>query len=126
MRWNVIHNALGQPIGFLPAVDAPARPPHADGGRYCRLEPMHERFVPELYAGGVARRRRPHLDLSAVRTVSSEDEFRRWLLRECLGEDPLFFVIVDAATGRAVGQASYLNIKPGQGSIEVGHVYFSR
>ena len=29
------------------------------------------------------------------------------------------------ATGCAVGQASYLNIKPAQGSIEVGHLYFS-
>jgi RimJ/RimL family protein N-acetyltransferase len=45
--------------------------------------------------------------------------------RDCLSDDPLFFVIVDAAAGRAVGQASYLNIKPAQGSIEVGHVYFS-
>ena len=57
--------------------------------------------------------------------LRSEDEYRHWLVTTCLGDDPLFFVIVDAATGKAVGQASYLNIKPSQGSIEVGHVYFS-
>ena len=56
---------------------------------------------------------------------ANEDEYRRWLAGSCLGDDPLFFVLVDLATERAVGQASYLNIKPGQGSIEVGHVYFS-
>ena len=47
------------------------------------------------------------------------------MTRESQSDDPLFFVIVDATTGRAVRQASYLNIKPGQGSVEVGHVYFS-
>ena len=46
-------------------------------------------------------------------------------VRFVLGDDLLFYVIVEVALGRAVGQASYLNIKPSQGSIEVGHVYFS-
>jgi RimJ/RimL family protein N-acetyltransferase len=43
----------------------------------------------------------------------------------CLGDDPLFFAIVDAKTGRAVGLASYLRIDPRVGSIEVGHLRFS-
>ena len=43
----------------------------------------------------------------------------------CLGADPLFFAIVDAATGRATGLASYLRIAPAAGSIEIGHLYFS-
>jgi RimJ/RimL family protein N-acetyltransferase len=43
----------------------------------------------------------------------------------CLGADPLFFAIVDAASARAVGLASYLRIDPFAGSIEVGHLRFS-
>jgi RimJ/RimL family protein N-acetyltransferase len=120
-------NFLGQPIGDpLPGWVAPGPPPRpAMRGRYCDLEPMDQRFVADLFAaasrdadGGTWT----YLPYGPLRT---EDEYRQWVTASCLGDDPLFFVLVDQATGRAVGQASYLNIKPAQGSIEVGHLYFS-
>src|SRR5262249_48188394 len=43
----------------------------------------------------------------------------------CLSDDPMFFAIADATDGQAAGVASYLNIAPTQGSIEVGHLHFS-
>ena len=39
--------------------------------------------------------------------------------------DPLFFTIVDRATGLAAGVAAYLAIVPEHGSIEVGHIAYS-
>src|SRR5690606_29219261 len=39
--------------------------------------------------------------------------------------DPQFYAIVDAASGKAVGIASYLRIEPAHGVIEVGHLQFS-
>ena len=39
-------------------------------------------------------------------------EFEDWINRTCLTDDPLFFAIVDAESGGAVGLASYLNIRP--------------
>jgi RimJ/RimL family protein N-acetyltransferase len=39
--------------------------------------------------------------------------------------DPLFFAIVDNATGAAVGQASYLRIEPRHRVIEVGNIIFT-
>jgi RimJ/RimL family protein N-acetyltransferase len=39
--------------------------------------------------------------------------------------DPQFFAIVDPASARAVGVASYLRITPASGSIEVGHINYS-
>jgi RimJ/RimL family protein N-acetyltransferase len=39
--------------------------------------------------------------------------------------DPLFFAIVDNATGVAVGQASYLRIEPRHRVIEVGNIIFT-
>jgi RimJ/RimL family protein N-acetyltransferase len=120
-------NAFGQPIGFaLPDwVPPPAPPRTAMAGRYCRLEPMDERFAHDLHAAAaldVDGRTWTYLPYAPP---ASEEDYRRWLVTTCLGDDPLFFVLVDVATGRAVGQASYLNIKPAQGSIEVGHLYFS-
>jgi RimJ/RimL family protein N-acetyltransferase len=39
--------------------------------------------------------------------------------------DPLFFAIVDSATGLAVGHASYLRIDPAHRVIEVGNIIFT-
>jgi RimJ/RimL family protein N-acetyltransferase len=120
-------NSLGQPIGVpLPDWTTPQTPSRtAMTGGHCRLEPPDERFAAELYAAAAQDpdgRTWTYLPYGPPR---SEDEYRQWMIATCFGDDPLFFVIVDAATGRAVGQAAYLNIKPSQGSIEVGHVYFS-
>lgn len=40
-------------------------------------------------------------------------------------EDPFFFAILNNATQRAVGVASYLRIEPGHRVIEVGNILFS-
>ena len=48
-----------------------------------------------------------------------------WISTDCLGDDPCFFSVIDLASGRAVGVASYLRIDPANGVIEVGHIHFS-
>jgi RimJ/RimL family protein N-acetyltransferase len=120
-------NTFGQPIGVpLPGWTPPAAPARASmTGRYARLEPMSERFAPELFAAAAHERDGRAWTYLPYDPPASEAAYRQWLVATCLGDDPLFFAVVDAATGRAVGQASYLNIKPAQGSIEVGHIYFS-
>jgi len=45
--------------------------------------------------------------------------------RNAKSTDPLFFAIVDNATGVAVGQASYLRIEPRHRVIEVGNIIFT-
>ena len=86
---------------------------------------MHERFAHELYTAASHDGDGRTWTYLPYGPFAREDDLRSWLTRDCLSDDPPFFVIVDATTGRAVGQSSYLNIKPAQGSIEVGHVYFS-
>jgi RimJ/RimL family protein N-acetyltransferase len=41
------------------------------------------------------------------------------------GDDPLFHAVIDLNTSHAAGVASYLNIKPGVGVIEVGHINYA-
>lgn len=53
------------------------------------------------------------------------DAYQRWLAATGCGDDPMFFSIIDQASGRAVGLASYLRINPAAGSIEVGHINYS-
>lgn len=51
--------------------------------------------------------------------------FEGWLAERARSEDPLFFALVDLATGAASGMASYLNIVPANGCIEIGHIWFA-
>jgi len=53
------------------------------------------------------------------------DAFEKWMVPACDSQDPLFIAIVDRATDRAVGFASYLRIVPQYGVIEVGFIAFS-
>jgi RimJ/RimL family protein N-acetyltransferase len=120
-------NDLGQPIGVTVAGwVAPSVPPRSPiAGRYCRVEPIDERFAGDLYAAASQDADGRTWTYLPYGPFSTESSYRDWLMAACFGDDPLFLVIVDAADGKAVGLASYLNIKPVQGSIEVGHVYFS-
>jgi RimJ/RimL family protein N-acetyltransferase len=53
------------------------------------------------------------------------EDYTRWMQATCLGDDPLFFAIIDLTDGAPAGVASYLNIVPVGGSIEVGHVHYA-
>jgi RimJ/RimL family protein N-acetyltransferase len=50
--------------------------------------------------------------------------FRNYLERSAGSDDPLFFAIVDAATGTATGVAAFLRIDSSNGVIEIGHIWF--
>jgi RimJ/RimL family protein N-acetyltransferase len=121
-------NALGQPIGFpVPGWKAPPMPPREPMiGRLCRLEPIdparHAADLFAAYALDVEGRNWTYLPVEPFATL---DAYRAWMEGYCLGADPMFFAIVDAATGKAAGVASYLRIAPAAGSIEVGHINFS-
>jgi RimJ/RimL family protein N-acetyltransferase len=47
-----------------------------------------------------------------------------WLLEAAASEDPLFFAIAPLPDERPLGIASYLRITPGEGAIEIGHIWF--
>jgi RimJ/RimL family protein N-acetyltransferase len=121
-------NTLGQPVGFpVPDWKAPPMPPReAMTGRYCRVEPIDPaRHAADLFAASAldpTGRNWTYLFLEPFATL---DEYRAWIEGSCLGADPMFFAIVDAATGKATGVAAYLRIAPAAGSIEVGHINFS-
>lgn len=50
--------------------------------------------------------------------------FDAWLAGNAESRDPLFYAVVDLASGRALGVFSYLRITAQDGSIEIGHVAF--
>ena len=121
-------NEFGQPIG--PEVTGwkpPPAPQFADlNGQYCHLQPLREETHGcSLFDAFAADARGVNWTYMPYGPFATYADFRRWLGWACASTDPLFFAIVDSATGRAAGFASYLNIDPANGSIEVGHIHYS-
>ncbi len=121
-------NELGQPIGF-PLTDwKPSLHPRGlrMQGRLCRLEPIdapaHAADQYAAFGHDVDARNWTYLPYGPF---DSEAALRAWIESDCVGDDPCFFSVIDLASDRAVGVASYLRITPAAGVIEVGHIHFS-
>lgn len=54
----------------------------------------------------------------------SEAAFMAWLESQAPLTEPQFYTVIDAATGDPKGMLSFLNIRPSQGVIEVGHIWY--
>ncbi|MGR2737951.1 GNAT family N-acetyltransferase [Billgrantia sp. Q4P2] len=135
---NMSHNDFGQPVGAALPDWQPARRPARMPlqGRRVRLEPLSaEHHADSLHAALLAPGQGTHDAPEARWTYSGgmpfadAEQYRVWLAARAGSEDPLFYAIVEAADerapGRALGLASYLNIVPEHGSIEVGHIHFT-
>lgn len=121
-------NHLSQPIGFpVPGWKPPRLPELATlEGRYCRLERLDpERHAAGLFGANSIDAEGRNWTYLPYGPFDSLDDYRAWMSKTCLGGDPLFYAVVDPATGGATGVASYLRIDPASGSIEVGHINYS-
>lgn len=121
-------NNLEQPIGFsLKDWEAPPLPPHEPmEGRYCRLEKLDpKRHAAELYEAKATDSTGEIWTYLAYGPFRTYAEYLEWMRENCRSGDPLFHAIIDLASGKAVGVASYLRIVPASGSIEVGHINYS-
>jgi RimJ/RimL family protein N-acetyltransferase len=55
----------------------------------------------------------------------SEEAFNEWVAECAASQDPLFYAIVDRASGIPLGQGSLMRMVPQHGVIEVGHLLFT-
>ena len=113
---------LGVPVpGWTP-------PPRPD---WARIEGRHvtlERLDPARHAADLHAANRASdaiWDYLPYGPFAAEAGYRAWAEGVAVRDDPWFVALVDRATGRAAGVASYLRIDPNAGSIEVGHINHS-
>ena len=120
-------NELGQPIGD-PVEWSPAAPPPRQPieGRFCRIESLDtDRHAAELHAANLLDESGAMWTYMPYGPFASLDEYRAWCRQMAASDDPLFYAIIDVASGRVAGVASYLRIEPASGVIEVGHIAYS-
>jgi len=123
-----LSNDLGQPIGFpLPDWKPCSPPPRTPMlGRTCRLEPLDAaKHAADLHAANMNDTEGRIWTYMGYGPFETEAAYRAWVEKDAMGDDPLFHAIIDLATDKAVGVASYLRIEPAVGSIEVGHINYS-
>lgn len=125
---SVHTNQLGQPIGApLPDWKPVASPPRTPiEGQFCRIEPINvERHGSDLFEAFSADPEDRVWTFLGYGPFANEADFKAWITRDCFGDDPLYHAIIDAATGKAIGMASFLRIDPRNGVIEIGNINYS-
>ena len=63
-------------------------------------------------------------DYLAYGPFTEREDFDHWLDSNAASSDPLFFSVVDLASGQTQGILSLMSIVPEQGRIEIGHIAF--
>lgn len=122
-----INAETGLPIGPTVANATPAPRPERVvlDGQYCRLEPLDpikhgdDLFKAATPPDAAAR----HLYLFEFAPTSRAD-YQIWLQEKAASNDPLFFAVIDKATGRAVGRQTLMRIDPANRCIEIGSIYW--
>jgi RimJ/RimL family protein N-acetyltransferase len=121
-------NHLGQPIGFpVEGWTARQRPPlTAITGRFSRVEPLDAgRHAADLYAANSQDCDGRMWTYLPWGPYEGFDEYLAAIEAGLRRDDFITYAVIDAAGGKAVGVASYLNINPAAGSIEVGGIAYA-
>lgn len=91
-------------------------------GQYARLEPFEsDRHAEDLFAASMApgaEERHRYL----FEAPMSRAAFGDWFAEKTKLNDPLFFAVVDKATGRTEGRQALMRIDPVHGVIEIGSI----
>lgn len=97
-------------------------------GRTVRLEPLDPaRHGDELWVALQGPEADPLLwDYLPYGPFAERAPFDAWLSHNATSKDPLFFAVVEQASGQVQGLLSYLTIAPVHGSIEIGHICYGR
>jgi len=102
---------------------APARAPLE--GRYVRLEPLDPAMHGDgLFAASSVSDAADRFRWLGDYPPESREAFQPWLEKAAASHDPLFFVVIDAATGEIGGRQALMRIDAANGVAEIGNIYW--
>lgn len=91
-------------------------------GRYTRLEPLAAYHEEALYAASSAPGADDRFRYLFEAPPADRAAFRAWMAKASISQDPLYFAVIDKATGRAEGRQALMRIVPDHGVIEIGSI----
>jgi RimJ/RimL family protein N-acetyltransferase len=94
-------------------------------GRYVRLEPLSATAHGDgLFAASAVPDADNKFAWLSEHSPSSHDDFLAWVEQAERSTDPLFFAVIDKASGQVAGRQSLMRIDPAFGVIEIGNIYW--
>jgi len=94
-------------------------------GRYVRLEPLDpQKHGDELFAASSVADADQRFTWLFEFPPATRAEFEPWLDKVSKSEDPLFFAVIDKASGKVAGRQTLMRIDPVHGVIEIGNIYW--
>ena len=91
-------------------------------GRYVRLEPLEQGHADTLYQAASADGAEDRFRWLFETPPRDRAEFDAWIRTASASTDPLFFAVIDKATGRAEGRQALMRIDQAHGVIEIGNI----
>ncbi|CUI00298.1 GNAT family N-acetyltransferase [Leisingera aquaemixtae] len=121
-------NDHGQPIGApLPHWTGARAPGHTGmAGRYCRVEPLEaDRHSADLFEAFRQDRSDAVWTYMPYGPFAGPEALLTWVEANSGADTQPCFAIVNGASGKAEGVASYMRLQPEHGVIEVGGITFA-
>lgn len=125
---STFSNEYGQPIGRpLPQWTPPPVPTREPmTGRCCTLLPLTSDAADDLHAAFALDDDAREWTYLPYGPFASLNLFREWVTTRTHANDVQLYTIATSESPRPVGLAGFLRIDPASGSIEVGHIRYSR
>jgi RimJ/RimL family protein N-acetyltransferase len=114
---------LGPVVEGWTARPKPPREPMI--GRISSLVPLDNHHAPSLYKAFGQDAEGRMWDYLGVGPFADEAAFDVWFASVVPSRDPLFFAVIDHASGEPVGLVAQMRIEPAHGVLEVGWVTWS-
>jgi RimJ/RimL family protein N-acetyltransferase len=94
-------------------------------GRYVRLGPLSAaRHGDGLYEASTVADIDSRFAWLFEHPPESREAFQAWLEKVEASEDPLFYVLIDKASGKVAGRQTLMRIDTAFGVIEIGNIYW--
>ena len=94
-------------------------------GRYVRLEPLDAaRHGDGLFEASSVEDADARFRWLPDLPPAKPADMQAWLSKAATSSDPMFFAVIDKASGKVAGRQSFLRIDPTYGVIEIGHIYW--
>lgn len=94
-------------------------------GRTVRLEPLSAaKHGDGLYEASSVQDADARFRWLFETPPETREEFQAFLEKAEASEDPLFFVVIDKASGKIGGRQTLMRIEPAHGVIEIGNIYW--
>lgn len=94
-------------------------------GRYVRLEPLDsKKHGDELYDAAVSGAAHERFRWLPEDTPASREAFQPWLEMAEASQDPMYFAVIDLASGKVAGRQTMMRMNPEHGVAEIGHIHW--